>query len=191
MPLVASRARACAPTRCRSRSSALDTDKRPEPRKSCYPGFPIWTDCRPSDGVHRAARPVGQLVNTSHHVNDSHPASPWAPVRPLACELGHSDHVMQRHRRRAAARCSIPVLPVQDSGSGWMPRESLDAPEDLPKEAPCQVALGQLKDEVPGMPDEASARLGPAATRDRQDRADTRSSDTGPAARGSVGRGAE
>src|SRR5712691_8295308 len=26
------------------------------------PGFPIWTDCRPGDGAHRAARPVGQLA---------------------------------------------------------------------------------------------------------------------------------
>jgi len=27
------------------------------------PGFPIWTDCRPRDGVHRAARPVGKLAH--------------------------------------------------------------------------------------------------------------------------------
>jgi len=38
-----------------------------------------------------------------------------------------------------------------------MPRQSLDAPEDLPKEVPCQVALGKLEDEVPGMPDETPA----------------------------------
>ena len=35
-----------------------------------------------------------------------------------------------------------------------MPRESLDAPEDFPKEALCQVAFGQLQDEVPGMADD-------------------------------------
>jgi hypothetical protein len=40
-----------------------------------------------------------------------------------------------------------------------MPRESLDAPEDLPKQAPRQEALGQLEDEIPGMPDEALAGL--------------------------------
>jgi hypothetical protein len=34
-----------------------------------------------------------------------------------------------------------------------MPREPLDAPEDLPKETPSQVAFGQLENEVPGMPD--------------------------------------
>jgi hypothetical protein len=32
-----------------------------------------------------------------------------------------------------------------------VPRESLDAPEDLPKQALRQVALGKLEDEVPGM----------------------------------------
>ena len=36
-----------------------------------------------------------------------------------------------------------------------MPRESLDAPENLPKESRRQVALGQLQDEVPGVPNEA------------------------------------
>jgi hypothetical protein len=40
-----------------------------------------------------------------------------------------------------------------------MPRESLDALENLPKERRCQVALGQLHDEVPRMPDEAPAGL--------------------------------
>ena len=38
-------------------------------------------------------------------------------------------------------RRSIPMLPVQDSGSRRMPRESPDAPEDLPEEALCQVVL--------------------------------------------------
>jgi hypothetical protein len=40
-----------------------------------------------------------------------------------------------------------------------MPRESLDAPEDLPKEARRQGAFGQLEEEVPGMPDQAPAGL--------------------------------
>ena len=40
-----------------------------------------------------------------------------------------------------------------------MPPESRGAPEDLPKERRCQVAFGELQGEVPGMPDEASARL--------------------------------
>jgi hypothetical protein len=40
-----------------------------------------------------------------------------------------------------------------------MPPESRDAPEDLAEEAPCQVALGQLQDEVPGVPNEAATGL--------------------------------
>jgi hypothetical protein len=41
--------------------------------------------------------------------------------------------------------------------SGRVPRPSLDAPENLPEQARRQVALGKLQDEVPGMPDQASA----------------------------------
>ena len=60
-----------------------------------------------------------------------------------------------------------------------MPRESLDALENLPKEGPRQVAFGQLEDDVPRMPDEASAgleeplleaRQGPALDSARQDK---------------------
>jgi len=59
-----------------------------------------------------------------------------------------------------------------------MPRESFDAPENLPEEAPCQVAFGQLQDEVPSMPDQATTGLddppleahrGPALDDSRQD----------------------
>jgi len=60
-----------------------------------------------------------------------------------------------------------------------MPRESLDAPEDLPKESRRQVALGQREHEVPRMPDEApadrespllEARQGPALDGEREDK---------------------
>src|SRR2546425_12482595 len=59
-----------------------------------------------------------------------------------------------------------------------MPPESRDAPEDLPKERRCQVAFGELEDEVPSVPNEAAtgleqplleAREGPALDGDRQD----------------------
>jgi len=40
-----------------------------------------------------------------------------------------------------------------------MPRESLDAPENLPKERRRQGALGQFEDEVTGMSDEVPAGL--------------------------------
>jgi len=51
------------------------------------PGFPIWTDRRPRDGVHRAAHPVGQLVNTSQHVNNSHPGKPCGLCGPMPPSL--------------------------------------------------------------------------------------------------------
>ena len=50
-----------------------------------------------------------------------------------------------------------------------MPRESLDAPEDLPKQVSRQVALGQLEDEVPRMPDEVPVRLEQALLQARQE----------------------
>lgn len=59
-----------------------------------------------------------------------------------------------------------------------MPRESLDTPENLPKEVPRQVALGQLEHEGPRMPDQPpagleesllEARQGPALDGDGQD----------------------
>jgi len=37
--------------------------------------------------------------------------------------------------------------------------KSLDAPENLPKEGPRQVAFGQLQDEIPSVPNEAPAGL--------------------------------
>ena len=40
-----------------------------------------------------------------------------------------------------------------------MPRELPNAPEYLPKESRRQVALGQLHDEVPSVPNEAAAGL--------------------------------
>jgi hypothetical protein len=54
-----------------------------------------------------------------------------------------------------------------------MPPEPLDAPENLPEERRCQVALGELEHEVPRMPDQPpagleepllEARQGPALT---------------------------
>jgi hypothetical protein len=40
-----------------------------------------------------------------------------------------------------------------------VPRESLDAPKNLPEEGSRQVALGELQDEVPGMSDQPAAGL--------------------------------
>jgi hypothetical protein len=40
-----------------------------------------------------------------------------------------------------------------------VPREPLDARDDLPEQRPCQVAFGELQGEVPSMSDQASAGL--------------------------------
>jgi hypothetical protein len=42
---------------------------------------------------------------------------------------------------------------------GRVPRKPLDAPENLSEEAPCQLALGHLEDEVSGMSIQAPAGL--------------------------------
>jgi hypothetical protein len=39
-----------------------------------------------------------------------------------------------------------------------MPGELLDARDDLPKRTPCQVTVSEVKSEVLGVPDEATAR---------------------------------
>jgi hypothetical protein len=59
-------------------------------------------------------------------------------------------------------------LRVQPSRSRGVPGESLDAPENLPKEGPRQVAFGHLQDEVPGMPNEAPAGLEEPSLETRQ-----------------------
>jgi len=49
-----------------------------------------------------------------------------------------------------------------------VPRESLDAPNNLSEEAPRQVAFRELQDEVPGMPNEAPAGLEESLLQARQ-----------------------
>lgn len=88
-------------------------------------GFPL------RDGVHRAARPVGQLVHASQ------------PVRPVVSEFDSCDHVFQSLRRHGAPCRSPPSAGFDSPSSGRVRRESLDAQENPPKETPCQVALGQ------------------------------------------------
>jgi hypothetical protein len=59
------------------------TSLRPSDAHCCQPGFPIWIDCRPRDRVHRAGRPVGQLVHVSQHLNGSHSGEPQGLCEPL------------------------------------------------------------------------------------------------------------
>ena len=49
-----------------------------------------------------------------------------------------------------------PGFTPRGSRSRRVPREPLDALENLPKEAPRQVAFGELQGEVPGMPDQGA-----------------------------------
>jgi hypothetical protein len=56
-------------------------------------------------------------------------------------------------------RSSSPSLRVRGCRSARVPRESLDAPNDLTEEASCQVAFSRFKDEVPRMPGQALAGL--------------------------------
>ena len=92
------------------------------------------------------------------------------------------------HVARACRRClpASETLPrrrpaVSQRGpsvrSRRVPRELLDARQNLPEQTPCQVAFGELQGEVSGVSDEASARLeeplleacqGPALDGDRQ-----------------------
>lgn len=62
----------------------------------------------------------------------------------------------------------IALAPGVGSATGGVPRDSVDAPEDLPTQAPRQVARGQLEDVVPGVPDEAPAGLEQRCWRARQ-----------------------
>jgi hypothetical protein len=119
------------------------------------------------DDLHRAARPVGQLVQSLAHSFQQVDGNPSDEAWGL-CDSGAS--------RRP--RCSWPPHPVRCSRSRRVPGESLDSPENLPKEAPRQVALGQLEHEVPGMADQPPAgleeplletRQGPALDGDGQD----------------------
>ncbi len=74
----------------------------------------------------------------------------------------------ERRREKLPARVRPPWNghTAEQTADVWqadliLPSESLDAPEDLPKQAPCQITFAKLEDEVSGMPDEVSVRLGP------------------------------
>ena len=76
-----------------------------------------------------------------------------------ASSEGWSLVTTRRRDTPARAKARFPVWSGRSARSRRMPRESPDARNDLPEQALCQEALGQLQDEVPGMSDEAPARL--------------------------------
>src|SRR6266851_2690793 len=104
-------------------------------------------------GPRRAPSPVLPGRNTSHgnvlgtSVMLTAQVPKVCPRRPPASETPRPGRPAFHPLRTPSAR------------SGRVPRESLDAAENLPKEASRQVAFGESQGEVPGMPDEASARL--------------------------------
>src|SRR5438876_3639904 len=71
-------------------------------------------------------------------------------------------------RRDTPAGVDLALRLGQSARSRRMPSESLDAPENLPKEALRQVALGQLEHEIPRMPDQPPAGLEQALLQARQ-----------------------
>ncbi len=70
---------------------------------------------------------------------------------------GRLDELTDRIPPPLGLPCLIAGASRPASSPGGMPRELLDAAKDLPKEAPRQVAFGQLEHEVPRMSDEAPA----------------------------------
>ena len=95
----------------------------------------------PRDGVHRAAGPVGQLVQSSVHpslqVDGSPSGEAWGPRDPvlLGLVIGpcHAEAPPLRHPHSDAP------LSVRCSRSRRTPREPLDTRPDLLDQGPCQV----------------------------------------------------
>src|SRR6266542_3323093 len=112
----------------------------------------------PRGGAHRANRPVGQLVHRFRHADGRHSRGASRVRGPVLVSLAVWT-LLFKTPPPLRLRCSLSPLLLWGPRSRRMPRESLDAPEHLAKEAPGQVTFGQLEDEVPGMPDEVSARL--------------------------------
>src|SRR5262245_50862760 len=95
----------------------------------------------PRDGVHRAAGPVGQLVQSSVHpslqVDGSPSGEAWGPRDPvlLGLVIGpcHAEAPPLRHPHSDAP------LSVRCSRSRRTPREPLDTRHDPLEQGPCQV----------------------------------------------------
>jgi hypothetical protein len=102
--------------------------------------------------------PVAQLVHPFRQVEGSHARNAWI-VRGLALVSLVNPRGLFRDTSAGSTLAPHRLRARVGSRSRRMPRESRNVPEDLPKERRCQVALGQLEDEVPGKADEATAGL--------------------------------
>ena len=106
---------------------------------------------RPSRGSARST-----LVHPSRQLDGSPSVEVWG-----LCDPGASRLVTLIVLFRDTAAASPPAVHgPRCSRSRRVPGESVDPPENLPKEAPRQVALRQLKHEVPRMPDQMRGELG-------------------------------
>jgi hypothetical protein len=105
---------------------------------------------RPSRGSARST-----LVHPSRQLDGSPSVEVWG-----LCDPGASRLVTLIVLFRDTAAASPPAVHgPRCSRSRRVPGESVDPPENLPKEAPRQGALGQLEHEVASMSDETPAGL--------------------------------
>jgi hypothetical protein len=109
--------------------------------------------------------PVFFLVSHGR-VGDATPSPPCCPLArvrrlvvaapaPPISHLPRAGRPPRRHSRRRQPRSP----PGPSARSRGMPRESPNAAENLPKEAPGQVTFSELEDEVPSLPND-SAKAG-------------------------------
>jgi hypothetical protein len=116
------------------------------------PESPIWPCSARSHGIERAGGPQPAL--SSFSTGPQEPCSRGAGChRCPTSEFAPPRGPFQRHPR--SVDLTHALAPLRGPRSGRVPRQSLDAPNNLPEQARRQVALGELQDEVPGVPDQA------------------------------------
>jgi hypothetical protein len=109
--------------------------------------------CPPSHPSRRSVRSSCPASCDASHSRDA-----WLVCDPVLLNW-YLDPSVQRHLLRFDFRCSLSPLLLWGPRSSRMPRESLDAPENPAEQGGCQVALGELQDDVPGVPNEAATGL--------------------------------
>src|SRR3989442_7887485 len=103
--------------------------------------------------------PSVKLVHASRHVDGSVSGKSWGLCDRCFRVRSHRPCRRETPPPNRLPLPDFPPIPVRSSVSRRMPRESLDAPEDLPNQALRQVAPGQLEPDVPGMSHETPAGL--------------------------------
>ncbi len=113
---------------------------------------------RHRDGVDRADRPVGQLIHTSQHLNGSHSCEAQGLCGPLPPSL-IAAITFSNDTAATVLLATHPRLPgaITSAQVGCHASRSM-RPRVCPNRAQCQVALGELQDEVPRMPPVLNSR---------------------------------